>query len=104
MFKTNVNLYKIIAICLFILLSIPFLYLLIFFTGVMIGKIDFSADMFVGLALIMMLFYIIYLSIFLVWSFRIYRNKELKQNTYFQLGLIFLLGLILPFAFFLSLK
>jgi hypothetical protein len=47
--------------------------------------------------------FLIHSTVFLIWSYRIYKLQTIKGNTYFQLGLIFLLGLIMPCVIFVRL-
>jgi membrane protein YdbS with pleckstrin-like domain len=73
---------------------------LIFFISTIIGMNKFGGEMADGFGIITILPYLIHLTVFLIWSYKIYRLQTLKKNTYFQLGLIFLLGLIMPYVIF----
>jgi membrane protein YdbS with pleckstrin-like domain len=100
MTKNRISTYKIIAITLFIIFSLLLIISLIFFISIIVGMNKYGGEMADGFGLISIFPYLIHLTVFLIWSFKIYTLQTLKKNTYFQLGLIFLLGLIMPYVIF----
>ena len=100
MTKNKVRTYKIIAMTLLIIFSLLLIISLIFFISIIVGMNKYGGEMADGFVLITILPYLIHLTVFLIWSYKIYRLQELKKNTYFQLGFIFLVGLIMPYVIF----
>lgn len=98
--KNKLSTYKIFAMALIVLFSLLLFLSLFFFISTIVGMNKYGGEMADGFGIIMILPNLIYLTIFLIWSYKIYRLKTLKENTYFHLGLIFLLGLIMPFVLF----
>ena len=91
--------YKVIAMTLFILFSLLSILLVILFISLIVRMNNYGGEMTDGFGIIISSLYLMHLTVFLIWSYRIYKLETLKQNTYFQLGLIFLLGLIMPYVF-----
>jgi membrane protein YdbS with pleckstrin-like domain len=100
MTKNRMRPYRVIAITLIVIFSLILIICLLFFLSIIVGMNKYGGEMADGFALITILPYLIYLIVFLIWTYRIYKLENKKANTYFQLGLIFLLGLILPYVLF----
>ena len=100
MTKNKMRTYKVIAMTLIITFSLIFIICLLFFISIIVSMNKYGGEMVDGFALITILPYLIHLTVFLFWTYRIYKLANKKSNTYFQLGLIFLLGLIMPYVLF----
>ena len=100
MTKNRMPLFKVIAITLLILFSLILFICLFFFLSIIVGMNKYGGEMADGFALITILPYLIHLIVFLIWAYKIYKLENKKANTYFQLGLIFLLGLVMPYVLF----
>ena len=101
--STNTNYYRVVALMFTILFLLLLLMVLIVFVGIIIGMNKYGGEMPDGFGLVMILPFLFHSIIFAAWSYRIFKLKTRKRNTAFQLGLIFLLGLILPFVFMIRL-
>ena len=101
--KNKLSSYRIIALIYVILFSLLLTLSLIFFASIIVGMNKYGGEMADSFGLITIFPFLIHSTVFLIWSYRIYKLQTIKGNTYFQLGLIFLLGLIMPCVIFVRL-